>query len=39
MNKTVNELNVLWTQAKKKKKTLNEKISNALANKTMTAEK
>lgn len=38
MNKTVNELNVLWTQAGEKVETLNDKISNALADETMTAE-
>lgn len=36
--KTVNELNVLWTQAGEKVETLNDKISNALADETMTAE-
>lgn len=38
MNKTVNELNVLWTQAGEKVETLNDKISNALADESMTAE-
>lgn len=36
--KTVNELNVLWTQAGEKVETLNDKISNALADESMTAE-
>ena len=38
MKKTVNELNVLWTQSGEKVETLNDKISNALADETMTAE-